>query len=94
MSGIVGTLHGSRECDVAIVGNHMWAANTGLDALIADWEEGANADVHPDDIWRDPRLASEKGGIVAKSQGDIAKGLLTGKFERRTNSRLARDEGR
>ena len=64
---------------VAVVGDHMWAAKKGIDALIVDWEEGPNADVDQDDIWRDLRFASEEGGVVAKSRGDIAKGLLTGK---------------
>jgi hypothetical protein len=38
MSGIVGTLHGSRECDVTI---RDVAAEKSIDALIVDWEEGA-----------------------------------------------------
>jgi hypothetical protein len=41
MSGIVGTLHGSRECDVAMVGDHMWAAKKGIDVLIVAWKAGA-----------------------------------------------------
>src|SRR6204780_693096 len=28
---------------VAVVGDHMWAAKKGLDALVMDWEEGRNA---------------------------------------------------
>jgi isoquinoline 1-oxidoreductase subunit beta len=56
----------------------MWAAKKGLDALVIDWDEGANAGVSSKDIWRDLRAASEKNGAVAKSVGDIAKGLSTG----------------
>jgi isoquinoline 1-oxidoreductase beta subunit len=63
---------------VAVVGDHMWAAKKGLDALVIDWDEGANAGVSSKDIWRDLRAASEKNGAVAKSVGDIAKGLSTG----------------
>jgi isoquinoline 1-oxidoreductase subunit beta len=63
---------------VAVVGDHMWVAKQGLDALIVDWEEGPNAGLGMDDIWRDLRSASEKDGAVAKSRGDIATGLLTG----------------
>src|SRR6266478_1838905 len=67
---------------VAVVGDHMWAAKIGLDALVIDWEEGPNADLSLNDIWQDLRAASEKDGVVAKSRGDIAKGLLSGeKFE-------------
>ncbi len=28
---------------VAVVGDHMWAAKKGLDALVIDWDEGPNA---------------------------------------------------
>src|SRR6266403_2299463 len=67
---------------VAVVGDHMWAAKMGLDALVIDWEEGPNADLSLNDIWQDLRAASEKDGVVAKSRGDIAKGRLSGvKFE-------------
>jgi isoquinoline 1-oxidoreductase beta subunit len=63
---------------VAVVGDHMWAAKKGLDALVIDWDEGPNARISSNDIWRDLRAASEKDGVVAKSTGDIAKGLATG----------------
>jgi isoquinoline 1-oxidoreductase beta subunit len=63
---------------VAVVGDHMWAAKKGLDALVIDWDEGPNARISSNDIWRDLRAASEKDGVVAKSEGDIAKGLATG----------------
>jgi isoquinoline 1-oxidoreductase subunit beta len=63
---------------VAVVGDHMWAAKKGLDALVIDWNEGPNARLSSKDIWQDLRAASEKDGVVAKSEGDIAKGLATG----------------
>jgi isoquinoline 1-oxidoreductase beta subunit len=63
---------------VAVVGDHMWAAKKGLDALKIDWDEGPNARISSNDIWQDLRKASEKDGAVAKSEGDIAKGLATG----------------
>jgi isoquinoline 1-oxidoreductase beta subunit len=63
---------------VAVVGDHMWAAKKGLDALVIDWDEGPNARVSSKDIWQNLRSASEKDGAVAKSEGDIAKGLATG----------------
>jgi isoquinoline 1-oxidoreductase beta subunit len=63
---------------VAVVGDHMWAAKKGLDALVVTWNEGANAGISSKDIWQDLRAASEKDGAVAKSEGDIAKGLATG----------------
>lgn len=67
---------------VAVIGDHMWAAKQGLDALKIEWNEGPNAKISTKDIWEDLRKASEKDGAVAKSTGDIAKGLASGdKFE-------------
>jgi isoquinoline 1-oxidoreductase beta subunit len=67
---------------VAVIGDHMWAAKKGLEALDITWDEGANARINSKAIWQDLRAASEKDGAVAKSDGDIAKGLATGeKFE-------------
>lgn len=63
---------------VAVVGDHMWAAKSGLEALKIDWDEGANAKISSKDIWAHLRAASEKDGAVAKTVGDIAKGLATG----------------
>ena len=63
---------------VAVVGDHMWAAKKGLDALIIGWNEGANARISSKDIWEDLRAASKKDGVVAKSTGDIKKGLAEG----------------
>ncbi len=63
---------------VAVVGGHMWAAKKGLEALVVTWDEGANANISSKDVWQHLRAASEKDGAVAKSVGDIAKGLATG----------------
>jgi isoquinoline 1-oxidoreductase subunit beta len=63
---------------VAVVGDHMWAAKKGLDALNVIWDEGPNAKISSADIWEDLRAASKKDGVVAKSVGDIAKGLTQG----------------
>jgi isoquinoline 1-oxidoreductase beta subunit len=63
---------------VAVVGDHTWAAKKGLDALVITWNEGPNAKINSGDIWDDLRAASKKDGVVAKSVGDIAKGLSQG----------------
>ncbi|MBV8191131.1 MAG: xanthine dehydrogenase family protein molybdopterin-binding subunit, partial [Alphaproteobacteria bacterium] len=63
---------------VAVVGNHMWAAKRGLDALVVNWNEGANAKLSSKDIWDDLRTAGAKDGVVAQSAGDIDKGLAAG----------------
>lgn len=67
---------------VAVVGDHMWAAKQGVEALVITWNEGPNAKVSSSDIWADLRAASEKDGAVALSKGDVVKGLATGeKYE-------------
>ena len=63
---------------VAVVGDHTWAAKKGLEALKVTWNEGPNAKVSSADIWDDLRAASRKDGVVAKSVGDVAKGLTQG----------------
>jgi isoquinoline 1-oxidoreductase beta subunit len=63
---------------VAVVGDHMWAAKQGLSALDITWNEGPNAGVSSDDVWKQIRAASRKEGAVAKSIGDITKGLAEG----------------
>jgi isoquinoline 1-oxidoreductase subunit beta len=63
---------------VAVVGDHMWAAKKGLEALKITWDEGPNAKISSKDIWQDLRDKSEKDGVVARSEGDIAKGLAAG----------------
>ncbi len=63
---------------VAVVADHMWAAKQGLAALDITWNEGPHAAVSDDDVWKQLRAASDKEGAVARSDGDIAKGLAEG----------------
>ncbi|MBV8752622.1 MAG: xanthine dehydrogenase family protein molybdopterin-binding subunit [Hyphomicrobiales bacterium] len=63
---------------VAVVGDHMWAAWQGLNALKVTWDEGQNAKINSADIWNELRAASQKDGVVAKSEGDVNKGLAQG----------------
>jgi isoquinoline 1-oxidoreductase beta subunit len=67
---------------VAVVGDHMWAVKKGLDALRISWAEGEHAKLSSADIWEDIRSASHKDGVIAKTQGDVEKGLSKGqRFE-------------
>ena len=63
---------------VAVVGDHMWAAKRGLDALAIVWNEGPNAAVSSAHIWDELRTASTQSGAVAKTSGDVARGLTRG----------------
>jgi isoquinoline 1-oxidoreductase beta subunit len=67
---------------VAVVGDHMWAAKRGLDALKLEWDAGPNGHVDSALIRADIRKASEQSGLVAKKVGDAEKALASGdKFE-------------
>ena len=46
---------------VAVVGDHMWAAKKGLDALKIDWNEGPNAKLSSKDIWAASARGQRKG---------------------------------
>jgi isoquinoline 1-oxidoreductase subunit beta len=63
---------------VAVVGDHMWAAKLGLAALDIVWDEGPNANVDSDAIWKQLRAASEKDGAVSKAEGDKTKAISGG----------------
>jgi isoquinoline 1-oxidoreductase beta subunit len=60
---------------VAVVGTHMWAAKSGLEALDVTWNDGPNAEVSTELIWSRLRDASRRDGAVAKNVGDIRKTL-------------------
>jgi isoquinoline 1-oxidoreductase beta subunit len=60
---------------VAVVGDHMWAAKGGLEALDIAWDDGPNAAVSSELIWSRLRVASLRDGSVAREQGDVAGSL-------------------
>lgn len=67
---------------VAVIGDHMWAAKQGAAALEIDWNEGPNATLGSEKIWKHLRQASEQGGAVAKTVGNVAEALKAGdRFE-------------
>lgn len=55
---------------VAVVGDHMWAAKSGLAALHIEWDDGANGLVSQDALWRGLQAASMRPGVVAQRNGD------------------------
>jgi isoquinoline 1-oxidoreductase beta subunit len=67
---------------VAVVGDHMWAAKKGLEAIKVSWAEGDHGSLSSADIWADIRSASQRDGVIAKTLGDVEKGLSHGqRFE-------------
>jgi isoquinoline 1-oxidoreductase beta subunit len=63
---------------VAVVGDHMWAAKSGLEALDISWDDGPNAGVSSDLIWSRLREASLREGAIAKEFGDVERTLGAG----------------
>lgn len=63
---------------VAVVGDHMWAAMQGLQALDLTWDDGPNGSVSSDVIWSRLRAASTRDGALAKAVGDADKALSEG----------------
>jgi len=63
---------------VAVVGDHMWAAKQGLDALTISWDGGENATVDQEILWSRMAKASESPGVVAKRVGDAPGQLKEG----------------
>ena len=60
------------EDAVAVVADHMWAAKQGLAALDIRWDDGPNAGLATADIVRALAEASQKPGVVARAEGDVA----------------------
>ncbi len=60
---------------VAVVGDHMWAAKRGLEALDITWDDGPNGEVSSELIWSRLRKASLRDGAVAKEVGDVDRTL-------------------
>ena len=54
---------------VAVVGDHMWAAKKGLDALDITWNEGPNAAVSTETQRAALQAAAKAPGVMVKSQG-------------------------
>ncbi|PYP51905.1 MAG: aldehyde dehydrogenase [Gemmatimonadetes bacterium] len=65
------------EDAVAVVADHMWAAKQGLAALDIRWDEGPNAGLGTADIVRALAEASQRPGVVARAEGDVA-GAMAG----------------
>jgi isoquinoline 1-oxidoreductase beta subunit len=60
---------------VAVVGDNMWVAKKGLDALGIVWNDGPNAKINSAQLLRDLRRASQRKGAVAEKAGDPDKAL-------------------
>jgi isoquinoline 1-oxidoreductase subunit beta len=55
---------------VAVIGDHMWAAISGLKAAAPQWDDGPNAQVNSAGIVQALAAASENDGVNAKAVGN------------------------
>ena len=62
---------------VAVIADHMWAAQKGLAALDIVWDEGENAHVSTADIVKQLVDAANGPAVVAKNEGDVARAMAS-----------------
>ncbi|WP_044564497.1 xanthine dehydrogenase family protein molybdopterin-binding subunit [Azospirillum sp. B4] len=58
---------------VAVVGDHMWAAKKGLDALFITWDEGPNANLSTESLRTAMHEAAKQPGVAVKNEGADAR---------------------
>ncbi len=63
------------ENAIAVIGDHYWAAKTGLEAAAPVFDEGPHANVTTADVVAALAKASGRTGAIAKNEGDAAKVL-------------------
>ena len=68
---------------VAVIGDHMWAAKKGLDALKIDWDEGPNAKLE----FRRDLGASARGERKGRRRRQVGRRYRQGSRQRRQTSR-------
>ena len=61
-----------EDLAVAVIGDHMWAAKQGLEALAPVWDGGGNGTLAHKDIVAALDKASQTPGVVAKDEGNAA----------------------
>ena len=70
--GVQDVIRNDEGDAVAVIGDHMWAAKQGLEALNLKWDAGENGDVTLETIISMMDRASHNKGVVAKEEGDAA----------------------
>lgn len=56
---------------IAVLGRHFWAAKQGRDALVAEWDESASANVTTSVLRESYKKLAATRGAVAKTAGDV-----------------------
>lgn len=60
---------------VAVVAENTWTAQQGLAAIEPDWDPGRHEGIGMDDVVHALESARDRGGLVARHQGDVEKAL-------------------
>ena len=60
---------------VAVIGDHMWAAKQGLQALNIVWDDGANVSQSTETMIKVLDAASQTTGVIAKQEGTPASAI-------------------
>nr|MDJ0873192.1 molybdopterin-dependent oxidoreductase [Gammaproteobacteria bacterium] len=60
---------------VAVIADSFWAAKKGRDALQVAWDEGPNAELSSEALWRRYAHTAEEPGLVAREEGQALKTL-------------------
>ena len=74
------------DAGVAVVAADFWAAKLGRDALVLEWEEGANAQLSSASIRAQYRELLGKPGLAARQDGDAAGQLAAADPARRLSA--------
>jgi isoquinoline 1-oxidoreductase beta subunit len=60
---------------VAVVADDFWSAKRGAEALAIKWDEGANAKLSSEEMWKTYAELAKKPGAVRLNNGDVEKML-------------------
>jgi isoquinoline 1-oxidoreductase subunit beta len=62
---------------IAVVADNTWTAFQGKKALVVTWDEGPNAGVTSESIFKTLEERAEKPGVVSRKEGDAASALTS-----------------
>ncbi|HTJ53405.1 MAG TPA: molybdopterin cofactor-binding domain-containing protein [Cyclobacteriaceae bacterium] len=60
---------------VAVIADNFWAAKTGRDALIVEWEHGANENINSKELKEEYSKLSKTNGAIIQQKGDVTSAL-------------------
>ncbi|MDI7860346.1 molybdopterin-dependent oxidoreductase [Rhizobiaceae bacterium n13] len=64
---------------IAVIGDHMWSAQQGLDALSVEWEAGPNGSMNLESIVSKMEEASRQNGVTVRNDADAVSAIAGAK---------------